>query len=191
MIARGGMWRLRARGGTSSSAPGRPRVTVRAHYGALPFAAGRGEDEGGESRPDQGSSFSPHPHPEVRSRGQKSPRRSVERRFAAIALVATRSRPRTSTQRRVFRRSSSLSSLRGSTRFDNIAERASAFLRGEAITRAPQRTCSQERRQHAKSETREDEKDDERDSERELRRAGGVSRHLRGDARVSSVRHRR
>ncbi|MBB5053730.1 hypothetical protein HNQ36_003730 [Afipia massiliensis] len=28
-------------------------VTVRANYVALPFAAGRGEDEGGESRPDQ------------------------------------------------------------------------------------------------------------------------------------------
>ncbi|MBR2117619.1 MAG: hypothetical protein IJ935_02900, partial [Afipia sp.] len=31
-------------------------VTVRANYVALPFAAGRGADEGGESRPDQGSS---------------------------------------------------------------------------------------------------------------------------------------
>ena len=29
-------------------------VTVRANYVALPFAAGRGEDEGGESRPDRG-----------------------------------------------------------------------------------------------------------------------------------------
>jgi hypothetical protein len=34
-------------------------VTVRANYVALPFAAGRGADEGGESRPDQGSSLSP------------------------------------------------------------------------------------------------------------------------------------
>ncbi|MBR2121320.1 MAG: hypothetical protein IJ935_22295, partial [Afipia sp.] len=34
-------------------------VTVRANYVALPFAAGRGADEGGESRPDQGSSCSP------------------------------------------------------------------------------------------------------------------------------------
>ena len=34
-------------------------VTVRANYVALPFAAGRGGDEGGESRPDQGSSRSP------------------------------------------------------------------------------------------------------------------------------------
>ncbi|MDO8979449.1 MAG: hypothetical protein Q7V17_09485 [Afipia sp.] len=34
-------------------------VTVRANYVALPFAAGRGEDEGGESRPDQGSISSP------------------------------------------------------------------------------------------------------------------------------------
>ena len=34
-------------------------VTVRANYVALPFAAGRGADEGGESRPDQGSSTSP------------------------------------------------------------------------------------------------------------------------------------
>ncbi|MDO8979602.1 MAG: hypothetical protein Q7V17_10275, partial [Afipia sp.] len=34
-------------------------VTVRANYVALPFAAGRGVDEGGESRPDQGSISSP------------------------------------------------------------------------------------------------------------------------------------
>ena len=35
-------------------APGRPGVTVRAHYGALPLAAGRVRVKAGESRPDDG-----------------------------------------------------------------------------------------------------------------------------------------
>ncbi len=36
-----------------SHAPGRQKVTVRAHYGALPSVAGRGRENGGEIRPDE------------------------------------------------------------------------------------------------------------------------------------------
>ena len=36
-------------------------VTVRANYVALPFAAGRGADKGGESRPDQEAMSPPSP----------------------------------------------------------------------------------------------------------------------------------
>ncbi len=45
--------------------------------------AGRGADEGGESRPDQGSSNLPRPHPEVRSPRPKSPQWSAARRCAS------------------------------------------------------------------------------------------------------------
>ena len=39
----------------SQASSGRPRVTVRAYYEGLPSMAGRGTDEGGESRPIKGS----------------------------------------------------------------------------------------------------------------------------------------
>ncbi|MGL5168434.1 MAG: hypothetical protein ACRC9K_21330, partial [Afipia sp.] len=43
LLKRSRMRRLRAR--FAPVAPGRPGLTVRANYVALPFAAGRGEDE--------------------------------------------------------------------------------------------------------------------------------------------------
>ena len=62
-------------GGARNPAPGRPRVAVRAHYGALPSMAGRGFGEGG--RKPAGGRVPKGPAadrpPEVRPRGQKSP----------------------------------------------------------------------------------------------------------------------
>ena len=86
-MKRGRMRRLHARFAAVSSGRRDKRrrrklvcgVTVRANYVALPFAAGRGADEGGESRPDQGSSFSP-----VRTRkyGPLAKNPAMERRKA-------------------------------------------------------------------------------------------------------------
>jgi hypothetical protein len=62
----------------SQPRPGRPRVIVRANYVGLPSMAGRGTDEGGESRRIMGET--PVQSPEVRSRSPKSPRWSAGRR---------------------------------------------------------------------------------------------------------------
>ena len=71
-------------GGTFSRASGRPGVTVRANYVALPSMAGRGQDEGGESRRIGGGNA--RPVPEARSLSQKSPR--MERREATRFPIA-------------------------------------------------------------------------------------------------------
>ena len=64
--------------------------------------AGRGADEGGESRPDQGSSNLPRPHPEVRSPRPKSPQWSAARRCAfGRPSLRTRCRKRNDTQVRL------------------------------------------------------------------------------------------
>lgn len=108
-----------------------------------------GQDEG--RRKPAGSGFV-RPVPEVRSRGQKSPRRSVERRFADRPLVATRRRPRTQLPRRVFRRSSIPLFVRGGPRVDDIAGRTSAFFtRGSALPCAhgPQKRTAVLRSDHA------------------------------------------
>ena len=68
----------------SQTISGRPRVTVRAYYEGLPSMAGRGTDEGGESRRIRAKA--PVQSPEVRLRGKKSP--PVERR-RACALSAS------------------------------------------------------------------------------------------------------
>jgi hypothetical protein len=71
----------------SQSCSGRPRVTVRANYVGLPSMAGRGTDEGGESRPIKGEGALVQ-SPEVRSRGPKSSRverREATRRAAGLA----------------------------------------------------------------------------------------------------------
>ncbi|MEH2483087.1 hypothetical protein V1282_006444 [Nitrobacteraceae bacterium AZCC 2146] len=60
-------------GGTYPCALGRPWVTVRAYYEALPLRlAGRGTGEGGEIPPDQRVGGS-HLYPEERSQRPKSP----------------------------------------------------------------------------------------------------------------------
>jgi hypothetical protein len=52
---------------------GRPRVAVRAHYGALPSMAGRARARGGETCPAREGEESSAQWPEARLRGQKSP----------------------------------------------------------------------------------------------------------------------
>ena len=69
-------------GRTYPRALGRPGVTVRAHYGALPSMAGRGRTKGGEIRPGRAAGLPPIP--EVRSSRQKSPRWSAGRRFRGL-----------------------------------------------------------------------------------------------------------
>ena len=74
-------------GWTSPRALGRPRVAVRAHYGALPSMAGRGQGKAGESLPER-CPGSTAPEPEIAT---------VERRKAFPLLVSdasgTMSRP--------------------------------------------------------------------------------------------------
>ena len=68
--------------GLISRALGTPRVTVRLHYGRLPLA---GLDGGGRRAAKAARIRRPvwaRPHPEARSRGEKSPRWSAERRRA-------------------------------------------------------------------------------------------------------------
>jgi hypothetical protein len=64
------MRRLRV-GGDVPCALGRPWVAVRAHYGALPLAAGRVRAKVGESLPDDGCEARAQ-YPEARPQGQKS-----------------------------------------------------------------------------------------------------------------------
>ena len=60
---------------------GRPWVTVRPHYGGLPFnGLNAARMKAGESWPDQGATRPPSGSGKLRSRGQKSPRWSAERR---------------------------------------------------------------------------------------------------------------
>ena len=63
----------------SQASSGRPRVTVRAYYEGLPSMAGRGTDEGGESRRIMGEEALSSPR-KYGPEGPKSPR--VERREA-------------------------------------------------------------------------------------------------------------
>ena len=59
---------------------GRPRVTVRAYYEGLPLRAGRGPDEGGESRRMKGGGCLLSVPGSTVPRTKKSPRWSAERR---------------------------------------------------------------------------------------------------------------
>src|SRR5476649_591560 len=65
-------------------ASGTPRGTVRSNYVGLPSMAGRGPDERGRKPAGSGRSNEPRPGPEARSRGAKSPQRSVERRAPSV-----------------------------------------------------------------------------------------------------------
>jgi len=78
----------RARG--SQPRPGRLRVTVRAHYGALPFAAGRGGGRRRRKPSGSGVESLPRPHPEVRSLRLKTPQRMFAAAFAAARIRALR-----------------------------------------------------------------------------------------------------
>jgi hypothetical protein len=69
---------------------GRPRVAVRAHYGALPSMAGRARTRGGESCLAREGEEPSVQWPEERPRGQKSPRWSAGRRDAPIARCVPR-----------------------------------------------------------------------------------------------------
>ena len=87
--------------------------------------AGRGADEGGESRPDQGSSNLPHPHPEVRSPRPKTPQRMFAAALAAresARCVLRRRRPR-SRATLVERRKAMRSFVRGLRKRRTIGRR--------------------------------------------------------------------
>ena len=95
----------RPRACLAHTSSGRLRVTVRANYVALPFAAGRGEDEGGESRPDQGSSCSPiltrkYGPDAIRRRSGCSPQLLLRRGFARCGSRPLSRRPHAASMER-------------------------------------------------------------------------------------------
>ena len=76
-------------GEVRSLALGRPRVAVRAHYGALPLMAGRGADEGWRKPAGSGAQEGSVRARKLRPRGQKSRSWRAERRRASRSGART------------------------------------------------------------------------------------------------------
>ena len=92
---------------------GRPGVTVRAHYGALPQVGWTGAGERGEIR--GMASRCSHLHPEARSSSQKSPRWRARWRRARRRPVSQGMRIATKTTFAPFRRAAAPHHSRGGT----------------------------------------------------------------------------